>query len=996
MKKVLLLKLALLLCLLQQAVAQDRTVTGTVTEQATAKALPGVSVSVKGAATGTSTDQEGRFSLGVPANSATENLTLIFSLMGMVAQEVVVGDSTVLAIALAADAKQLSEIVVTGYQTQNRREVTGSVATVAGQEVALNPFGSFEQALQGRATGMLVQANSGQPGATASVLIRGRGSVFGGTQPLFILDGVEISATDFSTLNHADFASYTILKDAISTSQYGSRGANGVVVITTKKGVEGPTLLDYHVQYGFSTMPENRHRVMNSQEKLAYELANGNPYGWDADDIARLSAINTSWEKELFRTGLTKNHTLTASGGNNKTTYLLSGSIFDQEGTVRNTGLDRYTGRANIESRAGDFTFGLNSTFGYSELANTYEATTSTNVPLNAIRWSNPYEPPYDQNGNYNQPVASWQPNALELIYENTSLRQQLKGVGNVYVAYNVPFLPGLSFRTSWGGDYFSNETSELLDPTTAPGRGVPGGKGQYSRGYNRFFGYTGTTSASYDRRFGSDHTLQVSMFNEIVKGGGKNFGFTGYGLGGPFENEAGITPGTATNGFIPAVNGGGNEQALLSYFTMVHYGYKNRYFVSATGRRDGSSRFGLNHQWANFGSAGVSWVVSEEAFMEALTGVFNELKFKASYGTSGNQAGLGDFQSRELYGRAVYNGVSGLQQVQLENEQLKWERRTTFNTGLELATLQGRLRATIEYYHALTSDLFLNRQLSRTTGYTNLVSNVGTLQNSGVEFSLDGDLIKTQDFTWSANLNLTHNRNRINKLVGEGDNDIISGVYMNREGEALNSFYVVRYAGVNPDNGNAQYLNLNGDLTEVYNPADRVLVGSAEVPFFGGFGTSLQYKGFALSTFFTFVQGNKIYNEDRTNIENPSFVWDNLAAAMLDEWREPGQVTAIPRASQVLRTGTTRFIEEGDFLRWRNLMVSYTLPGNVLKAARLRHVSVFAQGQNLATFTKFLGFDPEVSTPALTGARSRVPGQLSGAQYPALRTITFGISVGL
>ncbi|TXK45763.1 TonB-dependent receptor [Pontibacter qinzhouensis] len=995
MRKVLLVHLVLILCLLQQAIAQDRTVTGTVKEAVTGNALPGVTVLLKGTANGTNTNQNGQYALTIPAGQASEELALVVSLIGMVSQEIAINGRSTIDVTLEADTRQLSEVVVTGYSTQNRREVTGSVATVAGREVALTPIGSFEQALQGRAPGMLVQANSGQPGAAASVLIRGRGSVFGGTQPLFIVDGIEVSATDFSTLNPADFETYTVLKDAISTSQYGSRGANGVVVITTRKGAAGPTQLNYSVQYGFSTLPENRLRLMNSSEKLAYELANGNPYNWSAADVERLSAIDTDWTEVLFRTAVTKNHSLSASGGNDKTTYLLSGSIFDQEGTVRKTGLNRYTGRANVESKAGGFVFGLNSTFGYSEFANTYEATTSINVPLNAIRWTNSYETPYDEDGNYTQTRAG-QPNALELINENTALRQQLKGLGNVYVAYDVPALPGLTLRTNWGGDYTSNESAVFLDPMTGPGRSVPGGKGQLTRGYNRFFRVTGTTSASYTHHFGADHTLNVALFNEIVKGSGRGFGFTGYGLGGPFENEAGITPGTATNGFIPAVNGEGTKHALLSYFSMLHYGFRNKYYLSLTGRRDGSSRFGLNNQWANYGSVGLSWIVSEEAFMESMTNVINELKFKISYGSAGNQAGIGDFQSRELYNQAVYNGVNGLQQAQLANPDLKWERRSTFNTGFELATLQGRLRATVEYYYARTTDLFLNRQLSRTTGYSSLVSNIGSLENSGLEYALEGELIRSNDFTWTANLNFTYNQNKIKKLVGSGDNDIVNGVYINREGEALNSFYVVRYAGVNPDNGNAQYLNLNDEITETYSPADRVLVGSAEVPFFGGFGTALKYKGFEVNTHFSFVQGNKIYNEDRTNVENPAFVGDNLAAVLLNEWREPGQITSIPRSSQALRSSTTRFIENGDFLRWRNLMVSYTLPQNLLQAARIRTVTVFAQGQNLATWTKFLGFDPEISTPELTGARSRVPGQLAGAQYPALRTIMFGLSVGL
>ncbi|QCR21059.1 TonB-dependent receptor [Pontibacter sp. SGAir0037] len=991
MKKSILLSFALVLCLLQQVVAQSKTVSGRVTDQDTGQGLPGVSVSVKGTSTGTNTGADGSYSIAVPS----DNTTLVYRFIGMTTQEIVVGARSTVNVTLSTDSRQLAELVVTGYQTQNSREISGSVASVSGEEVALNPIGSFDQALQGRAPGILIQANSGQPGAAANVLIRGRGSLFGGNQPLYILDGVEITAADFATLNPADFESFSVLKDAMSTSIYGSRGANGVIVITTRRGRAGKTQLDYNVQYGFSTMPENKLKLMNSSQKLDYELANGNPYEWDDDDLARLRAVNTNWEDVFFRTGVTKNHTLSASGGSENTTYFLSGSIFDQSGTVQTTGLERYTGRANIENKTGAFTFGLNSTFGYSEFTNTSEANTGIATPLNAIRWTNPYETPYDENGNYTQ-MTSGQPNALQQLLENTNLRQQLKGVANFYVKYDIKAVPGLSVRTNWGGDYTSNENTNYIDPTTPSGASSTGGRGSLTRSYNRRFRVTGTTSATYATEFGSDHTLSVSLFNEVVTSKYRNLGFTGYGLGGAFENESGITPGTATNGFIPAVAGGGEESALLSYFVTANYGFKERYFVSVTGRRDGSSRFGANNRWANFGSVGASWIVSDEAFMQNLSDIFNELKLKISYGSSGNQGDIAPFQPRELYSRAVYNGVSGLVQNQLSNPDLRWERRTTFNTGFELSTLNGRLRSTLEYYDSRTTDLFLNRQLSRTSGYRSLLYNVGELQNKGVELYLNGDVISTPDFTWSLNANLTYNRNRVTELIGEGDNDVISGNYIQREGESMNSLYMVRYAGVNPDNGNAQYLTAEGEITEVYNAADRVIVGTTEVPFFGGFGTTLRFKGIELSALFSFVQGNKIFNNDRMNVEDPSYLWDNLSAALLNEWRTPGQVTDIPRATQAMRGGTTRFVEDGDFLRLRNLNLSYTLPSSLTNAIHLRRVSVFAQGQNLLTWSKFQGFDPEISTASPTGDDSRYPGTLTGAQYPALRTITFGLNVGL
>ncbi|MBK1441631.1 TonB-dependent receptor [Parapedobacter sp. ISTM3] len=972
--------LFLLFFFLSNAVfAQERTVVGNVIAENDGLPLPGVSVTVKGSPNlGTKTDENGGFAMQVP-NGAT---TLIFRYIGFLEKEVAVG-SDPLTVSMQDDAQQLSEVIVTGYNTQNRREVAGSISTVQAKDFELVPIGSFDQSIQGRVPGVLIQANSGQPGAAASILIRGKGSVLGSNDPLFIMDGVEITANDFSSLNQADFESISVLKDASATAQYGSRGANGVVLITTKQGKAGRTRIDYNVQYGGSTIPENRLRVMSTDQKLDFELLSGNPYEWTDAELAELRQINTDWEKVFFRTGRTANHTLSASGGTDNTTYFLSGSIFDQTGTVRNTGLKRYTGRVNVSSTAGAFNFGLNSTFGYSEYHNTSENNTSIASPLNAIRWSNPYETPYDAEGNYTQ-LVSGQPNALSELLENRDARQQLKGVGNVYVEYRAPFLEGLTARTSWGGDFRSNETAAYTSPDTYSGSFDVGGQGSLFRELDRYFRYTGTTSVGYGKTVSEDHTFAVTLYNEIINNTLRSFEFTGYGLGGAFDNEAGITPGNAENGFIPDVGGNGSANALLSYFADIKYSYKNRYYLDITGRRDGSSRFGADRKWANFGSVGFSWIVSDEAFMEPLKPIFNNLKYKISYGSAGNQAGIEDFQSRELYARAVYAGVGGLVQDQLANPLLQWERKSTFNTGVEFNTLGGRLGATIEYYNSITSDLFLNQQLSRTTGFTSLTANIGELQNSGVEVFLDGNLIRTKDFVWGLNLSFTYNKNKVRKLIGD-QQEIISTITINRVGESINSIYVVPYAGVNPDNGNPLYIDLEGNVTEDYSPSFRRIVGSYEAPYFGGFGTSLSYKGFSADVFFSFITGHSIFNNDRANVENPNYVSDNLAAVMSTAWKQPGDQTQIPRVDYpFFRSSTSHFVEDGDFLRLRNVNLSYTLPRQWLDKIGVSNIRLFAQGQNLVTWTDFQGFDPEMAR-----------GTLNGAQYPALRTYTFGLNVG-
>lgn len=968
------------LCFVLSGVAfsQENVVVGKVVSENDGLPLPGVSVAAKGIPSlGTKTDENGNFSLTVPSSARV----LVFRYLGFIEQEVNI-EVGPLFVALQEDAQQLTEVIVTGYNTQNRREIAGSISTVQAKDFELVPIGSFDQSIQGRVPGVLVQANSGQPGAAASILIRGKGSVLGSNSPLYIMDGVEITASDFSSFNQEDFASISVLKDASATAQYGSRGANGVILITSKQGTAGRTRINYNVQYGYSTPPENRLKLMDANQKLDYELQRGNPYGWDDDEIAERRLINTNWEDVFFKTGRTANHTLSASGGTDNTTYYLSGSIFDQTGTVENTGLKRYTGRVNISSVAGDFSFGLNSTVGYSDFNNTSEANTGIATPLNAIRWTNPYETPYDSDGEYTE-MVSGQPNALQELLENSNLRQQLKGVGNVYIEYNAPFLQGLSAKTSWGGDYRTNESSVYVNPTTYAGQFSTGGQGSYGRGSNRYFRYTGTTSISYATQFNENHNLNVSVYNEIINNTLRSFNFTGFGLGGAFDNESGITPGNAENGFIPAVGGGGSENALLSYFGDIKYSYKDRYYFDITGRRDGSSRFGADRRWANFGSVGFSWIVSDESFMESLKPVFNHLKYKISYGSAGNQAGIDDFQSRELYARAVYAGVGGLIQSQLANPLLQWERKSTFNTGIEFNTLGGRLGATIEYYHSITSDLFLNQQLSRTTGFTSLTSNIGELQNSGVEVFLDGSVIKTRDFEWGLNLSFTYNNNKIRKLIGDQE-EIITGITVNRVGESMNSIFVVPYGGVNPDNGNPLFIDTDGNTTETFSPDYRAIVGSMEVPYFGGFGTSLSYKGLSADVFFSFMAGHSIFNNDRANIENPAYVWDNLSAEMLTNWRQAGDITQMPRPGAPFRSGTTRFVETGDFLRLRNVNVSYSLPSQWVNKIGVGNIRLFAQGQNLVTWTDFLGFDPELSS-----------GTLTGAQYPALRTFTFGLNVG-
>jgi TonB-linked SusC/RagA family outer membrane protein len=989
MKKTLLLCVAVLLTGFA-AFAQDRQISGTVTDGTEKVPLPGVSILIKGTNSGTTTDADGKYRISVPANAKT----LVFSFVGFILQEVEIGTRTTIDVALAPDTKTLQEVVVTGYGQQEKKSLAGSAAVVKAEVIRAVPMGSFDQMLQGQAPGLLVQANSGQPGAPAAVRIRGVGSINGTNEPLYIVDGVQISAQNFATMNPADFESVNVLKDAAATSIYGSRGSNGVIVITTRRGKAGAAKIEYSGQYGMSFFPPNRLELMNTNEKIDYELRRGGIVAdLPPDEVARLRTIQTDWQKELFQVGRTSQHQISASGGNEKTIFYVSGNLFQQTGTVRFTGLDRYTGRVNIEHNAGNLRFGVNSTAGYSDYKNTTEANSGIASPLNAIRWANPYETPFTPSGSYSQ-FLSGQPNPVQEMLETFRGTKEFKGVGNVFIEYNFPFLQGLSARTAWGVDYENQESTTYFSRNSVVGRSAANRRnGALTRNFFRNTRWTGTTSVNYTKTFG-DHNLNVGLFQEVVRNRFGTFGFTGFGLTGNLQNEAGITQGSPTNNFIPIVRGNGSESVLISYFLTANYGYKDRYFVNATVRRDGSSRFGADKRWGNFWSLGGSWIVSDENFMSGIDkSTLSLLKFKASYGTVGSQAGftsafgsfgIGDFASRELFSAAaVYDGAAGLTLAQLANPDLGWEQKNMFNTGIEFGLFNDRLTGSLEFYDNLTTNMFLPVQLSRTTGFTSQNRNAGKMRNRGVELTLNTVNVKAGDFTWSTNLNFAVNRNKIVDLAGE--TEIISGLIINRVGFPVNSNFLVEYVGVNPQNGNAIYRNANGETTETYSPNDRQIFGVRDAPYFGGITNSFSFKGLEFNFLWSYVLGNKVYNNDRTNVEDPTYFIDNVSRVLLREWQRPGDITDIPSPDQEMQRGTTRFLEKGDFWRLRNIMLAYNFPTTMLSKAKISSLRLFVQGQNVFTISNFLGFDPEI-----TG------GVLTGAQYPALRTVTFGLNLGL
>ena len=980
MKKMRFLFLMGLLCAAQFLYAQVR-VSGRVTAE-NGSALAGATVSVKSTNTNAITDADGSFVISAPANS-----TLVFTFSGYQAVERTINNAALndISIVLQPAEKALTEVVVTGYTTQTRRQFTGSIARVSGQEVALQPIASLEQLLQGKATGVLIQSQSGQPGSAAAVTIRGKGSVIGGTEPLYIVDGIQVTSADFQGINPADIETYNILKDAVATSQYGSRGANGVIVVATRRGQNAKTRFAYDFQYGLQMLPSNKLKLMNSAEHLDYEFnydrPDGmNPFQWTQADRDSLLKLNPDWEEAIFRKAQTQQHILSATGGNDKTKFFLSGSIFRQDGLVYTTFLDRYTGRANIDHTAGNLKIGLSTSVGYSTFSGTEENDNVITTPLNAFRWMLPYVTPYGPDGDFNRDDPGGNPNPLVDLYLTTNRNKQIKGIGAINLEYRFPFARGLSVRTLWGIDFTDNQNEAYVDVNSYTNDVVQGSSGAFSVGSLRRTRVTGTTSLNYEKRVG-EHNFNVGAFIESIKRKTTSSGFTGYGLIGPLKNAAGITPGNPTNNFIPDVKGDQTEEGIISYFLIGNYDYRGKYFLNLTGRRDGSSRLAPGFKYVNYGGIGLGWLLSAEDFMKDVS-LINNLKLKASFGSAGNSNIGNSYEAFEQFGTTTYNGVAGLVLVNLKKPGLTWETRQTLNIGTEFTMFNNRLTGVVEVYNANTNRLYLNRQLSSTNGVGSIVTNMGKLRNQGIEIALGYDVIKSRDFTWNLNANWTGNKSKIIEL--DGNNENIEGISINQVGQPLNSVYIVRYAGVNPDNGEARYLAKDGKLTEIYDPNDAVIVGQFDPKGFGGFGTTFTYKGFELSALFNYQYGHKIYNNGRADVENPQYWFSGLATSMLREWKQQGDITDIPSAFSDFHYSSSRFIESGNFLRFRNVMLSYNFAKSITDRLKLSSIRLFVQGQNVYTWHNFQGYDPEISTGALTGA-----------QYPALKAFTGGISVG-
>lgn len=979
--------------------AQNRTITGRVTD-ATGAPVPGASVQVQNTTIGTVTKDDGTFSLSIPPTART----LIISAIGQQAQEVSIGTETNFSVSLKAGMQQdLQEVVVVGYGTQKRADLTGSVATVKSTQIENRPFTSVDKALQGQVAGLQSVASSGQPGSTQAILIRGVSSISASTSPLWVIDGIPVNTGDasrlqttsnlLSTLNPNDIESISVLKDAASQSIYGSRAANGVIVVTTKKGRAGKTRFRFDTEIGQSDIAyeNSRFRPLNANEYFTLTregLANlGQTTAQQNTTLAGLglgNGIDFNWLDATTRKADQQQYNLSAEGGNDRTTFFLSGGYFMQEGTTINSKLDRINGSYRINHKATDrLTFGINMTGGY----------VNQRAPLNGGAFGNPVlssyfilpsRTPYNPDGSWNLNAASLGGlhNTIALSEIDKRFLREFSLRGNLFGEINI--IDNLRFRTSFSGDFNNLEEDQYNNPFHGDGQASVGRAFSY---YTRYMNKVWTNTLNYGRSLNSsgDINLSAQIGYESQKSTGYFSSVQSQGFPPTLlliYPSAGATPITA-NATI-------SEYSFISQFASANFNFKDRYIVSGSFRRDGSSRFGAKNRYGNFWSVGASWNVDREDFMQNMDFI-TQLKLRTSYGVNGN-AGIGNYDWLPLYGYgANYNGQPGSVPSNVGDSSLTWELNKPFNIGLDISVLKNRINFTADWYTRKSENLLLGVPLSRTTGFSTATRNVGTMTNTGVEFSINAIPVQTRNFNWNVNLNFATNKNEINSLPG--GNEIISGSFILREGESINTFYVREYAGVDQANGDPLWYtdDKRAATTNNYSAALRQLYGTSLPKYFGAFTNTLTFKGFTLDAQLYYNFGNYVQDAWGSYQLGAGFgATFNKVARTLGRWQKPGDITDIPKyianGNKNFQNFSTFYLNKGDFVRLRNLQVGYNLPKDVLGKIRFSSAFIYVRGTNLATWVKDdnLPFDPEQGTASQTNLNVFIP-----------KTISVGLNLG-
>lgn len=1017
------------------------TIVGQVTDEENNEALIGVGVRVKGMDIGVTTDTEGRFSIKLPQMSG---VILLFSYIGYKPQELKLNNRTGLQVHLQKDTKGLDEVVVVGYGTVKKKDLTGAVGSVDMESMYKAPVATFDQALAGRVAGVMVSSSEGQPGSPINIIIRGNNSLTQENSPLYVIDGFPIENPDNGVLNPDDIESIDILKDASASAIYGARGANGVIIITTKRGKEGAPVIRYSGSYG-TQQNLKEIPVMGAYEfvKLQNEIKVGDlnetylANNTSVDDYKNASSID--WQHQLFRTAPMQNHSLSLSGGTAQTKYTVSGQLLDQQGIIINSGFKRYQGKVSLDQTVTDkLKVGINVLYTNTQTYGTQPSSQSLSSMNNLLYSAWGYRPvsplnPLKTVGEdfeddlYDDMVSTGTDYRLNPIItaENEYRKRILNNlVANGYLEYTI--LKDLKLRVSGGinqriqrNEAFNNSKTRSGNPYTVYGINGSVINQQTTNWLNE-------NTLTYNRQFGKDHRLNVVAGMTMQGNRYSSYGASANQLPNESLGLSGLSQG------VPQpVNSYLSEWSMVSALSRVNYTFKDRYLFTASYRADGSSKFRANNQWSYFPSGALAWRISNESFMKRLSFI-SDAKARVSWGITGNNrvSEYATYAALSFPMNGYYSYNNAIQQgavlSSLASEDLKWENTSQTDVGLDLGFFKQRLSLTVDYYKKVTSNLLLYADLPPTTGYGKAYKNVGKTSNEGLEISLSGTPVSTKVFSWNSSFNISFNRSKVLALTQNQetltstmswDSFYKDPLYLAKIGQPLGQFYGYIWDGVYQYDdfvqkagayvlkdditangtarnliqpGDIKYRDINGDGD--VNADDRTVTGRGFPVHIGGFTNNFSYKNFDLNIFFQWSYGNDIFNANRLNFETGNKVYLNQYKSFEDRWTPENTNTTMPRAGgQSGYKYSTRIMEDGSYLRLKTLQLGYNLPSEVVKRLKIRSCRFYIAAQNLITWTNYSGADPEVSVnySALT------PG-FDYSAYPRARTTTIGVNLSL
>ena len=987
------------------ASAQSIGVSGNVTE-ISGEPVSGAIIQLKGSlSTYTTTDTEGFFQIKVPANGV-----LVVSCLGYLSEEVPVNGQSALSIILETDSQVLDDVIVVAYGTQLKEATTGSVATVKNDKIASAPVTSVDKMLAGKMAGVQLQSYSGQPGSTTTIRVRGTSSVNAGNEPLWVVDGIPIIADDnrqmsntgvgsgsnTAFLNPNDIESITVLKDAAAASVYGSRAANGVILVTTKTGKTGNAKFTARAKFGAQQLAnDNNYRPMTGEELVEYWRAAAVNGGYNPDDptsayyvpYSLLENGTHNWYKDLTRVGTMQEYEINATGGNNRGSYYSSLSYHKNDGVYYGTDYSRFSARINADYKLlKTLTTGARVNVSYNNSNSGPMGSSFYINPAQAMMSLLPWEPMYDENGKFTKPASNNGYNPRASAEYNDTNDKEYRFNGNMFLEWKP--IKQLTLKTTNAAEASFINSRDYSSPEADPS-----GESDLTTLNTLETRYTTSNTITFQDKYAGRHSVRALIGQEAMVDTYEYLGVSSSTVDPtiPYPTTGKTDKDSALYNY--------SQYSLLSFFGVFDYSDNDTFFLSASVRADGSSLFGSKNKWGVFWSVSGSWNIHKEEFMKGAQKWLSQLKIRGSYGVNGNN-NISTYRAYGVYGTTEYNKLNGMYPSRPDNPNLSWEKNKTWNVGLDFGFIDNKINGSIDVYSRTTTDMLLDKSVPYTTGFGTNFLNTGSVKNSGVEIQLNATPIQTKDWYWNLGGNIAFNRSKVLDLAGSGFIECWDSRYYNTstgsgktavrivEGMSMYNFYVRDYAGVNPSNGDGLFWTEDGTLTNDRTKCRYVYAGSPEPKFTGGFNTALAWKGLELSAYFEFTYGNKVMTGNWFITDGEDVLSSNSQSSALNYWKNPGDTNVNPKpiagGSNVWYTWqSSRFIEDGSFLRIKDVTLSYTLPEKVTKAIRMNTIKVYVSALNPYTFHHVNAFDPELGPLGFSyaGAHTMVKSFIGGIE---------------